>query len=89
MVRKQPVNGALVLTLGILSLAGFNILTGIPAWVLGNIALDQIDAGYGNPNERNLVVVGRFLGMLVSGIFIGAAIITIVSVVVLRIFAKF
>jgi len=84
MVGQRPVSGALVLTLGILSVVGLNILTGVPAWLLGNVALDQIDAGLGDQSHREMVVIGRFLGMLVSGIAIGAGIVTVLVMVTLR-----
>ena len=75
MDTSRPVHGALILTLGILSVVGFGILTGLPAWIMGNRALDEINAGSGNPAEGEMVAIGRFLGMLTSGICIGAVVV--------------
>ncbi|HWA84447.1 MAG TPA: hypothetical protein VG820_13480 [Fimbriimonadaceae bacterium] len=60
----RPANGTLILVLGILSLTFCGIFTGIPAWVMGNSALRDIDAGYADPNERGLVQAGRICGMI-------------------------
>ncbi|HTQ09970.1 MAG TPA: hypothetical protein VMI31_07875 [Fimbriimonadaceae bacterium] len=77
MQPTKPINGALILTLGILSWVGFGILTGIPAWVLGNSALDRINAGDGDPSQADMATIGRFLGMLMTGIYIGAFVVGI------------
>lgn len=62
----KSANGVVVLILGILSLTGFGCLTGIPAWIMGNAALRDIDAGLSDPNERGMVVAGRLLGMIAT-----------------------
>lgn len=62
----KSANGALILVLGILSLVGFGCLTGIPAWIMGNGALADIDAGRADPSERGLVQAGRILGILTT-----------------------
>jgi phosphotransferase system glucose/maltose/N-acetylglucosamine-specific IIC component len=71
-------NATLILVLGILSLVCCGLL-GPVAWIMGNNALRDIDAGLGNPNDRGLVVAGRILGiiatvLLVLGILIYGAI---------------
>ncbi len=63
-LTMKSANGVLILILGILSLVMFGCLTGIPAWVMGNNALREIDSGMADPNERGMVVAGRILGMI-------------------------
>jgi hypothetical protein len=58
-------NATLILVLGILSLVCCGLL-GPVAWIMGNNALRDIDAGLGNPNDRGLVVAGRILGIIVT-----------------------
>jgi len=79
MLPQRSANGVLILVLGILSVTGFGILTGLPAWIMGNTALDQIDRGEADSGERQMVVIGRFLGMLMSGILIGAIVICVLA----------
>lgn len=59
-------NGVLILILGILSFVGFGCLTGIPAWIMGNSALKDIDAGLADPSERSMVVAGKILGIVAT-----------------------
>jgi hypothetical protein len=61
---QKPANGGLILALGVLSLMGFGFLTGIPAWILGNNALNDIRGGVSTPQEESLVTAGRVLGMV-------------------------
>jgi hypothetical protein len=58
-------NATLILVLGILSLVCCGLL-GPVAWIMGNNALRDIDAGLGNPNDRGLVVAGRILGIIAT-----------------------
>jgi hypothetical protein len=60
----QKSSGVLVLILGILSFTGFGCLTGLPAWIIGNQSLKDIDRGASDPNDRGLVQAGRILGMV-------------------------
>ncbi len=62
----KSANGVVILVLGILSFVGFGCLTGIPAWIMGNIALKEIESGQADPSERQLVQVGRILGMIMT-----------------------
>jgi hypothetical protein len=57
-------NGVLILILGIASWVGFGCLAGVPAWIMGNSAIKDIDAGMADPNERGMVQAGRILGMI-------------------------
>ena len=81
---QKSANGTLILILGILSFVGFGCVTGLPAWLLGNSALKEIDAGQADASERGIVQAGRILGMiaclviiaviLIWGIFLGGLI---------------
>lgn len=62
----KSANGVLILILGIISFVGFGCLTGIPAWIMGNNALAQIDRGEADSSERGLVNAGRILGMVAT-----------------------
>src|SRR5688572_24844670 len=62
--------GAIVLVLGILSFVGLGCLTGIPAWVLGNMYLADINRGVLDPAERSMVQAGRILGIIATFLFI-------------------
>ena len=65
-MELKKVNGALILTLGILSLVGFGPFASIPAWILGQTALKDIAAGRADPAEYNFVKVGYTIGMVVT-----------------------
>lgn len=56
-----------MLVLGILGLVGCLPL-GTIAWILGNGALKDIRAGRTDPGEQGIVVAGRVLGMIATGI---------------------
>jgi hypothetical protein len=71
----KPHRGVLILVLGILSLVGCGILTGIPAWIMGSGDLKEIDAGAMDPAGRGMTQAGKILGMI-------AVILTILGVVV-------
>jgi hypothetical protein len=60
----EPHRGGLILALGILSLVGCGIFTGIPAWIMGNADMKAIDAGRMDPEGRTMTSVGRILGMI-------------------------
>ena len=54
----------LILVLGILSLVCCGLFTGIPAWLMGNSALRQIDASAGAIGGRGMVQAGRICGII-------------------------
>lgn len=56
-------NATLILVLGILSILCIPFL-GPVAWIMGNNALKELDQGFGNPNDRGLVIAGRILGII-------------------------
>jgi len=62
----KSANGVLILILGILSITGFGCFTGLPAWIMGNSALKEIDSGLADPNERGMVQAGRLIGMIMT-----------------------
>jgi hypothetical protein len=62
----QPHRGTLILVLGILSVVGFGILTGIPAWIMGNSDLKQMRAGIMDPEGESNTNIGRILGMVMT-----------------------
>lgn len=60
----KPHRGVLILVLGILSLVGCGIFTGIPAWIMGNGDLKEIDAGAMDSAGRGMTQAGKILGMI-------------------------
>ncbi len=59
----QPVNGGLILTLGILGLLLCNLLGPVAA-VMGGNAVAAIARGEADPNERGSANAGRILGII-------------------------
>ena len=57
-------NGALILVLGILSIVSLGFIAGIPAWILGNKALREINQGILDPREQGITQAGRLLGII-------------------------
>jgi len=71
----KSANGVLILILGILSLMMCGFFAGIPAWIMGNNSLREIDAGMADPGERGLVQAGRVCGIIgTCGAFVVIAI---------------
>lgn len=56
--------GTMILVLGILSLICSCSPLGIAAWLMGNTALKEIDAQPGRYGNRQLVQIGRILGIV-------------------------
>ena len=40
------------------------LILGILAWIFGKNAMNAIDAGFGNPNERGMAVAGYIMGII-------------------------
>ena len=59
-----PHRGPVILTLGILGLAGGCFILGIIAWVMGRKDLPEIDAGRMDPAGRSMAHAGMILGMI-------------------------
>jgi len=69
--RSSSGNAILILILGIL---GIVCCAPAPvAWILGNNALKDLQAGLGNPNDRGLIEAGRILGIIGTVLLIIAA----------------
>ncbi len=72
--------GTLILVFGI---AGFFVgVLGPVAWIMGSKALKEIRASGVHPNNEQLIVVGRILGIIVTALLILAILGTIALVVV-------
>jgi hypothetical protein len=74
----KPHRGTLILILGILSLFLCGIFTGIPAWIMGNNDLKEMDAGAMDPSGRSVTNAGRICGMISTILVILGIIIAIV-----------
>jgi hypothetical protein len=55
--EKPSTNAIIALVLGILSFLGGNILTGIPAWILGRNEVAAISAGRSPEAGRTLAIL--------------------------------
>jgi len=60
----KPHHGTLILVLGILSLFMCWIITGIPAWVMANSDLREMDAGTMDPSGRGATQAGKICGII-------------------------
>lgn len=60
----KPHRGVLILVLGILGLTFCGIFTAIPAWIMGNADLKDMDAGIMDPSGRGTTNAGRILGII-------------------------
>ncbi|REJ65233.1 MAG: hypothetical protein DWQ31_19030 [Planctomycetota bacterium] len=68
-----PHRGALVLTLGILSLAGtlvcgIFVFLGIPAWIMGRNDLHEMRAGRLDPSGEGITQAGMILGIIATSL---------------------
>ena len=70
------------LVLGIMSFMGGVMLTGIPAWILGKVAIKEVDAGRGTEADRQMGRIGVILGKL-------AVLISVVCIVIALVAAGF
>lgn len=71
----KPHRGVLILILGILSFVLCGIISAIPAWIMGNSDLKDMEAGTMDPSGRGMTQAGKILGMI-------AVILTILGVLV-------
>lgn len=72
----RPVNGGLILTLGLLGLLLCNLF-GPFAAVMGSNAVSAIDRGEANPNERGSANAGRIMG-IISTVFLALSLVLII-----------
>jgi hypothetical protein len=64
---QKPHRGVLILVLGILSIVlGCGFFTGIPAWVMGNNDLKEMEQGIMDPSGRGMTQGGRIIGMIIT-----------------------
>jgi hypothetical protein len=63
--RPNHPQAVTVLVLGILGLVACGVL-GIPAWVMGNRVLREIDASHGAVDGRGMVQAGRICGIVAT-----------------------
>ena len=73
--------GTTILILGILSLVCCGFWTGVPAIIMGNSALAEINAG--QYAETSTVKIGRILGMVGTALSIIGAVIYLLFFVIL------
>ncbi len=61
-------NATTILVFGILGLVMpcLGLPFGIAAWIMGNTALRELDAGFGEPSLRSQVETGRILGIIAT-----------------------
>ena len=78
----KPHRGTLILVLGILSIVMCGIFTAIPAWIMGNTDLAEMNAGTMDSSGRGLTNAGRIMGMIICIIGI-LAIIAVIGLLVL------
>ncbi len=76
----KPHRGTLILVLGILGLVMCGIITAIPAWIMGNRDLKEMDGGTMDPSGRGLTNAGRIMGIIGSILFVIGFAITIVLI---------
>ncbi|MCH7905506.1 MAG: hypothetical protein IH944_13205 [Armatimonadetes bacterium] len=69
------------LVLGIMSFMGGVMLTGIPAWILGKVAIKEVDAGHGTEADRQMGRIGVILGKLAVLISVVCIVIAVVAAV--------
>ena len=62
----KPHRGTLILVLGILSIVFCGIFTAIPAWIMGNTDLAEMNAGTMDSSGRGLTNAGRIMGMIIG-----------------------
>jgi len=62
---EQEHRGGLILALGIIGLVACGPV-GIAAWIMGNNDMKAMDAGYMDPEGRQLTQVGKILGMVAT-----------------------
>jgi hypothetical protein len=80
--RLMPHRGGLVLTLALLGFVGSCAILSIMAWVMGNSDLREMREGRMDPGGQSLTQAGYILGMLLSLLWIGAAVVGLFIVLI-------
>ena len=78
----NPHHGTLILILGILSLFMCGIFTGIPAWVMANSDLREMDAGTMDPSGRGATQAGKVCG-IISVVLAGLSALLVIAMLAL------
>jgi len=78
----KPHHGTLILVLGILSLFMCNIVTGIPAWVMANSDLREMDAGTMDSGGRGATQAGKICG-IISVVLAGLSALLVIAMLAL------
>lgn len=78
----KPHRGTLILILGILSLVMCGFLTGIPAWIMANSDLREMDAGTMDPSGRGSTQGGKICG-IISVVVVALAAVVVMGMMVL------
>ena len=76
----KPHRGTLILVLGILGLLLCQVL-GIPAWIMGNNDLKEMNAGTMDPSGRSITNAGMICGIIATILFILGAIVMVILAV--------
>ncbi len=77
-----PHRGTLVLILGIVSfVCCLGPIVGIPAWIMGNKDLKEMQEGRMDPSGQSLTNIGRILGMI--GSILWAVVVVIYIIVII------
>ena len=74
----KPHRGTLILVLGILGLLLCQVL-GIPAWIMGNNDLKEMDVGQMDPTGRSITNAGRICGIIATILLILSLIVGIIA----------
>jgi len=82
----KPHRGTLILVLGILSLVCCSPV-GIPAWILGNTDLKEMDAGRMDPSGRGITQGGRICG-IIGTVILGVGIVGIMASLIIPMLAR-
>jgi hypothetical protein len=82
----KPHRGVLILVFGILSFFGCSIFTAIPAWIMGNADLKDMDAGVMDPAGRGMTQAGKILG-IIAVVLAALTIVVLIALMALGILA--
>ena len=77
----KPHRGTLILVLGILGLLFCQVL-GIPAWIMGNNDLKEMNAGTMDPSGRSVTNAGMICGIIATVLLILGAVVMIILVAI-------
>jgi hypothetical protein len=64
--KQQPHRGVMILVFGILAIAGFGVLAGLPAYYMGTNDLNEMYQGRMDLRGQQMTKIGRILGIVGS-----------------------